>query len=142
MYPAAGNELQWWRDPITPNIGKNKEQLFLFAKTKQRSLLGRSDQITSSFCTHVSIVFTYTVHRYLFYFSIFGGLWGCLRCPGGACQGFISAPSYCSNQIQPAHPAACDCCPAAPGITQFPWGVHFWQGAGMKPLSGLPWHCG
>lgn len=30
MYPAAGNELQWWRDLITPNIDKNKEQLFLF----------------------------------------------------------------------------------------------------------------
>lgn len=40
------------------------------------------------------------------------------------------------------HPAASDCCPADTGISEFLWGVHFWQGAGMKPLLGLPWHHG
>lgn len=74
MYPAAGNEVQWWRDLITPNIDKNKKQLlFLFTgKTKAKASYW-ADQKESSYLLilyNMSIILTYTPHRHLFYLSI------------------------------------------------------------------------
>lgn len=65
---------------------------------------------------------------YFIYPLCIGGL--CPRCPGGAWQGFIPTPSYCSNKsTQP------DCCPADTGIAPFPRGCIFGRGIAQSPFQ-------
>lgn len=127
---------------------RNNCCFFLQAKTQQRLLTGqiRSDQVTSSFCIPMSMIFAYTLHRHLFHLSL------CIQrargLPRVSWWGLAGIPvsTILLQQLNPPGPSCClrlpPRCPADTKIAKFPWGGHFWQGAAMKPLLGSPWLSG
>lgn len=147
MYPAAGNELQWWRDLITPNIEKNEEQLlFLFTGKNTAKASYWADQKGSSY---LLILYTYeydicihstqaSISFIIMYSEGSGAAPGVLVGLGrDSCQHHpIAATKSTWPILLPPR------CPADTGTAKFPWGGHFWQGAGMKPPLGSPWLSG
>lgn len=109
MYPAAGNEVQWWRDLITPNIDKNKKQFLLLFTGKNRAKASSwTEQKESSYLLILhNIIFTYTLHRYLFYLSII--FWWALGLPLVSWWGLagIHVSTILLQQLNPPSPSCC-----------------------------------
>lgn len=94
----------------------------------------------------MSMIFAYTLHRHLFHLSLC--IQRALGLPQVSWWGLAGIPvsTILLQQLNPPGPSCClrlpPLCPADTGIAKFPWGGHFWQGAGMKPLLGSPWLSG